>query len=438
MQKKLLIHNILKYIHKKQKILVAYSGGLDSTVLLYQLIELKKKIKLIKIRAIHINHNMNKNANNWKNHCYKECKKNKIGFITQKIKTIYKKNIEHSLREERYKIIKNNLLDNEIAVTGHHLNDQCETLLLALKRGSGPNGLSSIKEAIKFGHNKQLLIRPLISIQKKKIKKWAVEKKLKWISDTSNSNIKFERNFIRLKIIPIIEKKWPNFSKNFYRTSLICQKNEKVIHFFIKPILKMCKIDNTKIQIDKIKMYPIEVGILIIRKWIYTLIKKFISYKKVYQIYKDFILCKEHKSSKINFKKHKIQKYKNIIIYTKIAPELKNTIIFCHYPFKKITLPNNLGKLEINKHGMKIPHPKKTDLINIRFQFQGIIKIDQRNKSCKIKKIWKELKISSLYKNKIPLLFYNTTFISAIGLFIVVNKKTIKKKCWKLSWKNNI
>ncbi|XAJ76678.1 tRNA lysidine(34) synthetase TilS [Buchnera aphidicola (Astegopteryx bambusae)] len=169
MKKKFLISSIIKYLNKTQKILIAYSGGLDSTVLLHQFIKLKKKIlNKIKIRAIHINHNISKFSQLWENHCYKECKKNNITFISEKINKKFKKNLENSLREYRYKIIKKKLLKNEIIVTGHHLDDQCETLLLSLKRGSGPNGLSCMKKLTKFGNDKQLLIRPFINIKKKK------------------------------------------------------------------------------------------------------------------------------------------------------------------------------------------------------------------------------------------------------------------------------
>ncbi|WP_343184115.1 tRNA lysidine(34) synthetase TilS [Buchnera aphidicola (Ceratovacuna keduensis)] len=436
----MLIKSILKHINNNQKILVAYSGGLDSTVLLYQLIELKKKkLKNIKIRAIHINHKISKNSKCWEYHCYKECKKNKIPIIIKKIKKKYNKNLENSLRNERYNIIKKELLKKEIVVTGHHLNDQCETLLLALKRGSGPKGLSGIKNSKIFGYKNQLLIRPFIKINKIKLEKWAIKKKIKWINDESNLNTKFERNFIRLKIIPKFESKWPFFLKNLYRTSKICQKNEKILNFFIKPILKKCNINNTEIKIEEIKIFPKEIGILIIRKWIYNLTKKFLSYKRINQIYKDFVLCKKHKISSTNFKNYKIQKCKNIIYYIRKIDNIKNKIIFCHYPFKKIILPEKLGILEINKKGMKIPAPKKNDLINIRFQFQGIVKTNERNKSCKIKKMWKHINIPNIYKNNIPLLFYNEIFISAIGVFVIINKKYIKKnKIWKISWKNDI
>ncbi|WP_343188290.1 tRNA lysidine(34) synthetase TilS [Buchnera aphidicola (Ceratoglyphina bambusae)] len=436
-KKKLLIENIIKYIKPNQKILVSYSGGLDSTVLLYQLIELKKKNKKIKIRAIHINHSINKNSDIWSYHCYKQCKKNNIKIILKKINKKYKNNIECSLRIHRYKIIKKELLKREILMTAHHLNDQCETLILALKRGSGPDGLSCIKKVIQFGNKKQLLIRPFIKFEKKILKKWAIKKKLKWITDKSNFNINIERNFVRIKIIPILESKWPFLLKNFYRTTKICQENKKVINFFIHSILKKCKLSKTEIKIKKIIKFPKEIIILIIRYWMHDLTKKFISYKKNHQIYKDIILTKKNKSPSMYFKKYKLQKYKNIIFYCKLIPNIKNLIIFCHYPFKKIILPHELGKIKKSKNGMKVPPPKKTDLVNIRFNFSKKILTHEINKKCKIKKILNRLKIPILYRNYIPLLFYNETFISAIGLFLSKSKENIKKH-WHISWINDI
>jgi len=167
--------NILKEISKYNKFLLAYSGGIDSTVLLYQLLKYKKKKKIL-IRAIHIDHQIHPKSKMWSKHCKEICDTNNVPIIIKKIK-ITKKNIENQARKKRYQIFKKILLPSEVLLTGHNLDDQCETLLLSIKRGSGLKGLSGIAHKKKIVKN--YLLRPLIKYSKKKIKKWAIRKKIK-------------------------------------------------------------------------------------------------------------------------------------------------------------------------------------------------------------------------------------------------------------------
>ncbi|MBZ2279633.1 tRNA lysidine(34) synthetase TilS, partial [Buchnera aphidicola] len=115
----------------------------------------------------------------------------------------------------------------------------------------------------------------------------------------------------------------------------------------------------------------------------------------------------------------------------------KNTILFWHNSQKYLILPNQLGILEKNTHGTSLPMPQENELINIRFQYEGLISIQGRHKTRKIKKIWQEKKIPPWLRNNVPLLFYNNSFISAIGVFII-NIKNKNKKRWSLSWINKI
>jgi len=116
--------------------------------------------------------------------------------------------------------------------------------------------------------------------------------------------------------------------------------------------------------------------------------------------------------------------------------------LFWHDKNEKLFLPNNLGYLIKHKKGFSVPEPKKNELINIRFQFEGKIFIVGRDKRRKIKKVWQENNIAPWLRNQIPLLFYNNRFISAIGVFLVkenlCNQEKRIAKIWKISWINSI
>lgn len=421
--------------YKDKSFLVAYSGGLDSTVLLHQLLEIKKKYH-IQIRAIHINHNLALISKKWTEHCKHICNINNIPLIVEDI-NINKNtnNIEETLRIKRYNIIYNHLDSNEILLTGHHMNDQCETFILSLKRGSGPTGLSGMSFETLLETKK--IVRPFLEKTKKELKLWAEKKHLYWIEDFSNFNIDYDRNFIRNQIIPILEKRWPFFIKNCFRTTKICQKETKLLNYFLqKKIRNFIQIDRS-LNIEHFKNIKKEICTALIRYWISLKKIKMPSYKNIQCIYNQMILSQTDANPKIILGKNEIRRYKKSLYFIKTYPDLKNILLFWHNKNAKLILPNNLGYLRENSNGIKIPAPENNELINIRFQYEGCILILGRNKKRKIKKIWQEKKISPWLRNQIPLLFYNNTFISALGVF-VINRKNKNKNTWIISWQNNL
>ena len=210
--------SFLKNIKKNEnyEILVAYSGGIDSTVLLYLADKLAKQEK-INISAIHVNHNINVDSKKWENHCKNFCKNIDIPLIIKNINIELnsKESIEESARNKRYTAIYSIMKENTVMMTGHHADDQVETFFYNLFRGAGVKGLSSMPE-IRLA-TKGLHLRPLLGFNKNTLKDFANQFDLDFITDSSNENINFSRNYIRSEILPVIEKKWPNYSKTIQR-----------------------------------------------------------------------------------------------------------------------------------------------------------------------------------------------------------------------------
>ena len=425
---------ISRYINKT--FLIAYSGGLDSTVLLYSLAKIQKKKPSIKIRAIHVNHNLTLLSNQWTEHCKKICKIYCIPLIVEKIYLDQPvNNIEEKLRIKRYSMIFNHLLLDEILLTGHHMNDQCETFILSLKRGSGPTGLSSMSHETLFGNKK--IVRPFLKKTKKELESYAHYNNLNWIEDFSNFNIDHDRNFIRHKIIPVLEKRWPFFLKNCFRTINICRQEIILLNNLIhEKINHLIQFDDS-LNIHNFENVKKESCTAFIRYWLSLKKIKMPSYKNIQCIYKQMILGRKDSNPKIILQKHEIRRYKKSLHLIKRQTDLKHTLLFWHKKNIKLTLPNNLGDLIQNNNGSILPAPKDNELINIRFQYEGSILILGRNKKRKIKKIWQEKNIPPWLRNQIPLLFYNNKFISALGVF-VVDMKDKNQETWIISWQNDL
>ena len=213
------------------KFTIALSGGVDSMVLLDLLLKAKRSSDVIK--AIHINHNLHESSKEWVDFAKDACKKYKLPLIIESINPKQEGfGLEADAREQRYKKFKEIILDNECLLTAHHLDDQIETTLFRIFRGTGLDGLRSIRKKAKFG--KGLLCRPLINIPREAIEQYAKLNDIKWIEDPSNKNIDFDRNYLRNNIVPSIKKRWPNAQKTITRLSSLAENNQKLLHELAK------------------------------------------------------------------------------------------------------------------------------------------------------------------------------------------------------------
>ena len=199
--------------NKKITIDLALSGGQDSMALLFTLKELSNTYTFT-LRAIHVNHGISPNADDWLKICQAQCQKLEIEFISSKISLDenHPLGTEGQARKLRYASLDS--LKKGILVTAHHQQDQAETFFLQFLRGSGLRGLSSMQE---FDASR-LLWRPLLTVNQDLIKDYLSQKNIVHVDDESNSDDKYDRNFLRNNIFPELQKRFPQAIKTINRS----------------------------------------------------------------------------------------------------------------------------------------------------------------------------------------------------------------------------
>lgn len=209
-----------------KKYWVAFSGGLDSHVLLHFL---KTEFPELAIQAIHINHQLLPQAVSWEKHCKLICHKLNIPLKIIRVKIHKKpgKSLEALAREARYAAFKKNLKPSDILFTAHHQDDQAETVLLQLFRGAGLRGVSAMPAVLKL--DTILVLRPFLNFTRENLLSYARENKLHWIEDPSNQNNHFDRNYLRNTIFPELKKRWPEITKTLNRFAKHCAEQEKLL-----------------------------------------------------------------------------------------------------------------------------------------------------------------------------------------------------------------
>jgi tRNA(Ile)-lysidine synthase len=202
--------------YPKSNFCLAYSGGLDSQVLLHLLCYL---LPTTRLRAIHVNHGLHRDASQWTKTCRQTCAALDIPceVICVDAQAKQGESPEAYARQVRYAVLAERLEKGDCLLTAHHRDDQAETLLLQLLRGSGLRGLASMPSVMPFGQG--TLIRPLLPFSRSELQRYAEAKQLTWIDDSSNADLRFNRNFIRHQILPFIQQRWTEASKTLARVA---------------------------------------------------------------------------------------------------------------------------------------------------------------------------------------------------------------------------
>ena len=275
---------------KNQKnISIALSGGIDSIVLLHALNELKSKLK-IKLNAIHIHHNLSKNADDWLTFCYQECKKLGVPISSEMvdIKPNLSMGIEGAARKSRYEALESHR--NNILALGHHQNDQAETLLLQLFRGSGLNGLAAMQPY----DSERFIWRPLLKVNQSLIESYAKKNNLNFIEDESNSDLQFDRNFLRKEILPLIESRYPDIINTISRSSENIAEGLNLHQAIAKEdaTLYFSK-NNERLSLSMMKSLERERVVNLIRWWLDVNQQKMPSKKTMSELFKQILGVKK-------------------------------------------------------------------------------------------------------------------------------------------------
>ncbi len=196
---------------------IAFSGGLDSTVLLYVLATLSQTESLPALNAIHVHHGLQAAADAWPEHCQSVCAALGVPLKVMGVQVQSGASLERAAREARYQAFIETLHDNEVLLTAQHRDDQAETLLFRLLRGAGVRGLSAMPRQRPLGRGN--LLRPLLDVSRAELEAYATEQGLSWIEDPSNQDRQFSRNFLRHQIFPVLTARWPQAAATMARSA---------------------------------------------------------------------------------------------------------------------------------------------------------------------------------------------------------------------------
>jgi tRNA(Ile)-lysidine synthase len=418
---------------------VAYSGGLDSHVLLHALKKISSSLSG-SIYALHVNHGISEHAKDWVHHCETTCQNLGVNFKALEIKEACPKgeSLEAWAREKRYQLMTEQLDIEGLLLTAHHLEDQAETLLIQLARGAGVRGLAAMPVLRK--HNNVRLARPLLNVNRGKLLKYAELHKLQWIEDDSNYDVSIDRNFFRHQIIPKLRKRWSGIANTLHRVALHQASAANLLDDLAKIDWRFCQTQSSRtLQVDKLLSLSIERQSNLIRYWLRQLDLRVPDSKIMHEILNKFLSAKQESEPLVRWPGAEVRRYQNQMYALKPVLEHDIEVVIDWDMQSACRLSGGVLRANLT-HGKGIATDVCADAqLQIRFRKGGEkIQLSNKDHRQELKKLFQEENIPPWERDRLPLLYRDDQLIAVANLWVDISAcSEDDKPAWNLEWEKN-
>lgn len=399
-----------------QRYVVAYSGGLDSHVLLHLCALFTKQPVL----AIYIHHGLQKEADEWEEHCAEICDSLNVPFKSIHVDASKRpgESPEETARKARYSALNSQLKVGDCLLTAHHRDDQTETVLLQLCRGAGVAGLAAMPDIREMGIAYHA--RPLLNFSRDEITEYANKSKLKWIEDSSNKDTAFDRNLLRHDVVPVVKKRWPQLGESLLKVASQQQDALEIIEAMAA--IDLATIVTQKphiINISELTKLSRARQLNVLRSWIHQCASDAPTANILHQIIESMLMAAKDASPKIYWGKSEIRRYQGRLYCLK-SLEHDVTEIYYWNPKEKLKIESLGIQLSVEK---KRPQGLKPELLNeilkVSFRQGGEdIRPAGRRNTHSLKKLFQEVGVPPWERSRIPLIYLDDMLICVSGYWV--------------------
>ncbi|MEZ9366069.1 tRNA lysidine(34) synthetase TilS [Vibrio sp. 10N.286.49.E11] len=415
---------------KPCRLIVAFSGGVDSRVLL-ELAAQFAKSHHIDCCAVHVHHGLSNNADYWAEQCKTWCDALSVSLFIERVSLDISRgeSVEKLARDARYQALKKHIRQGDVLVTGQHIDDQVETFLLALKRGSGPKGLSSMAKVMPFSGAH--IVRPLLSVTRTDIEVAARDMALTWVEDESNQDVRFDRNFIRHQVTPTLTERWPSFRESVSRSAQLCAEQELLLDELLESHLQQALTEKHSLSIEVLSQYSDLLRARLLRMWLSRCNQPMPSQKQLKLIWDEVACAQADANPKLVLNEVEVRRFNHQLHVVKETKDLSNWQSDISME-ESLVLPDGLGELHltsaasdgVSNHcdAQHFSLNTTRGTLRVIFNPEGLSAHPVgRGHSRKLKKLFQEYQVPSWLRRRTPILMDGDRVIAVLGLFVDKN-----------------
>ncbi|MGF1799237.1 tRNA lysidine(34) synthetase TilS [Vibrio gigantis] len=414
---------------KPRRLLVAFSGGVDSRVLLELAVQYAQ-VYDIECCAVHVHHGLSKNADRWAEQCQAWCDALSVSLMIERVSLDINsgESIEKLARDARYQAFEKHIKQGDVLVTGQHIDDQVETFLLALKRGSGPKGLSSMAKVMPF--DDAYIVRPMLSVTRADIEASARDMALTWVEDESNQDVRFDRNFIRHQVTPVLTERWPSFRESVSRSAQLCAEQEMLLDELLASLLQQALGDDHSLSIEVLSEQSVLLRARLLRMWLGHCQQAMPSQKQLQLIWEEVACAQLDANPKLVLNGVEVRRFNQKLYLVRETKDLSGWQGDVSIG-GRLVLPDGLGHVSLQAGGSEsepgrrvqtFSLPNQNAVLRVTFSPEGLSAHPVgRGHSRKLKKLFQEYQVPSWLRRRTPILMDGDRVIAVLGLFVDKN-----------------
>ncbi len=398
---------------------LAYSGGMDSTVLLH----LARMAGLPNLSAIHVHHGLQPSADGWAAHCHTQCSEWAVPLqvLRVRVELQHPQGPEAAAREARYAALREQLPAGAVLLTAHHAGDQAETILLRLLRGTGVDGLAAMAMSSTFGTHS--LWRPLLRTPRVALRDYAQQHGLRWLEDPHNSDPRYARSWLRAEVMPALRVRWPDADAQLARAADHAADATLLLTRLADGLLRRLQGENGGLSVSGLLQLEAAERRLLLRHWLqqqglpppfaYTL----------RQLETDVLPAAATAMPLLRWPGAEFRRYRDQLYAGPTLQALPDDLCLDWDGLEPLQLPTGLGVLQTDT-----PQP-----MQVRFNLPGLrIRLKGQSHSRSLKQLSQEAGVPPWWRGRLPIIFVNQTVASIAGHW---NTEAAPALCWR-AWES--
>lgn len=397
--------------------LVAYSGGLDSSVLLHTLSRLRETAQQ-PLRAVHVQHGLLPHADAWSRHCAAECARLEVPLevVRLALKVPSGESIEAFARTARYAALAERLQAGEMLLTGQHQDDQAETLLLQLLRGAGIEGLAGMPACRKWQRGWQA--RPLLDFSRAELRDWALAHGIEWVEDVSNQDLRFDRNYLRHEVMPRLLERWPGARHTLARSAGHLAASLGVLREEAGDDLQRCREEGGTLRLDCLAGLSIARRAMVIRAWIQEQGHQVPGQRRMQTIERQVMGASPDRSPCIAWADVALRRYRNRLCLTPHPLPAPPSEELAWPEASTLRLPPACGELQLVEDSAGIPRRYWSEgRVSVRWPRPDLrCRLAERAGSRSLKKLCQEWGVPPWERPYLPLVYVDERLAAIAGI----------------------